>query len=273
MPARRSFSTRPLDRDDPAVDALAEAAGAHGVYVRNALASGEGEGVLCCQGDTVRAVCWFGPRGNLVVLGASTLESTLVPAIVDAVQQARLAWRIAMGPAQVIDGLRERISGKPLVWRDQVYYAGIAADAPAANGIVEVRLAQRADRDRLVQATLLLNHSDLNIEPGKVDRRWLRDTIDERIAEGTSRLLGPIGAPRCKLDFGSEGPGGLMIEGVFTFPEHRGKGLATTLVAACLRDAPGFVCLHVGRHNAPARAAYERAGLQVVGECRLLLLG
>jgi predicted GNAT family acetyltransferase len=63
-----------------------------------------------------------------------------------------------------------------------------------------------------------------------------------------------------------------MLEGVFTFAEHRGQGLATALVASCLAAAPGPVCLHVGKHNRPARAAYQRAGMQVAGTCRLLLL-
>jgi predicted GNAT family acetyltransferase len=33
------------------------------------------------------------------------------------------------------------------------------------------------------------------------------------------------------------------------------------------------MCLHVGQHNRPARAAYERAGMHEAGRCRLLLLG
>jgi GNAT superfamily N-acetyltransferase len=136
----------------------------------------------------------------------------------------------------------------------------------------DVRVAQRVDRDRLVQATLALNASDLNVDPARVDRRWLRDTIDERIASATTRGIGPPGGLLCKLDFGSDGPGGCVIEGVFTFPEHRGKGLATGLVATCLHQAGGRMCLHVGKHNRPARAAYEAAGMVESGNCRLLLL-
>ena len=109
-------------------------------------------------------------------------------------------------------------------------------------------------------------------DQARVDRRWLRDTIDERIAGGLTRALGPVGGLRSKLDFGSDGPGGLVLEGVFTFPEYRGAGLASRLVATCLHRAPATVCLHVGMHNAPARAAYERAGMTLAGRCRLLLL-
>jgi GNAT superfamily N-acetyltransferase len=273
MPRNLPFTTRPLRACDPVAEVMAIEAGPHGVYVRNALAQGEGEGVLCLRDDVVRVVCWFGPRGNLVVIAPEVLTPAEANAVVDAITVERRPWRIAMGPTAVVDELRARVAGKPLLLRDQSYYAGTAADADAALAATGVRAAERSDRDRLVQATLLLNQSDLNIDPAQVDRRWLRDTIDERTAEGTTRVLGPIGSPACKLDFGSDGPGGRVFEGVFTFPEHRGKGLATGLVAACLLQAPGNVCLHVGRHNTPARAAYERAGLQEVGSCRLLLLG
>ena len=267
----RLHTSRALHADDPVAAAMAVAAGAHGVYVRNALAAGEGSGVICQTHGVDRVLCWFGPRGNLVVIATDELDAEAAMAVCDAVHRQRMPWRIVMGPPAVVDELRTRIVGKPLLCREQVYYAATAADA-AQGPAIEVRAAERADRDRLVQATLLLNHSDLGIDPANVDRRWLRDTIDERIAEGSTRTTGPIGSPHCKLDFGSDGPGGRVLEGVFTFPEHRGRGLATALVAACLRAAPGHVCLHVGRHNAPARAAYERAGMQVVDSCRLLLL-
>ncbi|MFY9343505.1 MAG: GNAT family N-acetyltransferase, partial [Planctomycetota bacterium] len=153
-----------------------------------------------------------------------------------------------------------------------VYYSGSAATAAGERPPAGMRKAERADRDRLVAATLALNQADLNLDPARVDRRWLRDTIDERIANGTTRVLGPLGGPICKLDVGSDGPGGQVVEGVFTFPEHRGQGLAQALLASVLAAARGEVCLHVGKHNVPARRAYERAGMREVGGCRLLLM-
>jgi GNAT superfamily N-acetyltransferase len=266
-----SFTIRALADTDPSALALAAAAGPHGSYVTNALHDGEHDGFAIVADGVERGLCWFGRRGNLIVIGADDLPGEQVAAAILGTHQP---WRIAMGPAAAIDALRAAVPGKPLVHRDQVYYRAAPAEAaavpPPRSG---VRAAERADRDRLLQATLQLNHSDLNIDPARVDRRWLRDSIDERIADGSTRVLGPLGSLDCKLDFGSRGPGGLVIEGVFTFPEARGRGLAAALVAAVVRDATGPVCLHVGAHNAPARAAYERAGMQAVARCRLLLLG
>ena len=274
-------AVRSLQLDDPVALAIAVAAGAHGVYVHNALAAGDGDGFLfpvaatgprgaIAGGD--EGLCWFGPRGNLVVLGPDRGDARWCHEIATAIVDARRPWRIAMGPRGIVDALRERVATSPLVHRDQIYYAGDRTSAARELVRADMRPAQRADRDRLVQATLLLNQSDLNLDPARVDRRWLRDTIDERIADGTTRVLGPLGGPQCKLDLGSDGPGGAVIEGVFTFPEQRGHGLAAALVASCLAAASQRVILHVGQHNRPARAAYARAGMQEAGSCRLLLL-
>lgn len=265
--------TRDLLCDDPEAQALAVAAGPHGVYVQNALAAGEGDGVVLDAGDESAGLVWFGPRGNVVVVAGPQPSAGVARALATAVGEFARPWRIVMGPAEVVDVLRDRLAAPPLAWRDQVYYTGRAATAVQERARSDVRVAQRDDRDRLVQATLLLNASDLNVDPARVDRRWLRDSIDERIVTGSTRVIGPAGGPLCKLDFGSDGPGGLVLEGVFTFPEHRGRGLAAGLVASCLLKAPGEVSLHVGKHNRPARSAYERAGMTAAGGCRLLLIG
>lgn len=273
MSTSSPFTTRPLRHDDPAVAAMALRAGPHGVYIRNALAADEGDGFLCGRDGVDLVLCWFGERGNLVVLGPDELDARGIDTVTQAIQLGRRPWRIAMGPRCLVDALTERVAGTPLVLRDQIYYGGSAATAARDLAAADARSAQRADRDRLVQATLLLNASDLHIPPAQVDRRWLRDTIDERIAEGTTRVIGPPGSVHCKLDLGSRGPGGTVLEGVFTFPERRGRGLATALVASELLASAGPAILHVGVHNTPARAAYARAGMSEVGRCRLLLLG
>lgn len=261
---------RELGSDDGQAIALAAAAGAHGVYVRNALAAGEGDGFVGEGRAEEAGLVWVGPRGNLVVITADEPSAGAAEAWVGAILRLRHTWRIAMGPPAVVDRLRASLAGKVLALRDQIYYQGDAASAGPCRS--DVRLAQPMDRAALMQATLQLNHSDLNVDPTRVDRRWLRDTIDERISSGSTRVVGEPGAVVCKLDIGSDGPAGRVIEGVFTFPEHRGRGLATALVATCLRETARPTILHVGRWNRPARAAYARAGMREVGGCRLLLL-
>lgn len=261
---------RDLEFDDEQALAFAAAAGAHGVYVRNALADGEGSGIVRDGRPGEAGLVWVGPRGNLVVITPAEPSAGAAEAWVGEILRLRQTWRIAMGPPGVIDRLRAGLARKALALRDQIYYQGDAATA--GPGRSDVRRPLPVDRPRLMEATLQLNRSDLNVDPARVDRRWLRDTIDERIGNGSTRVLGEPGAIVCKLDVGSDGPAGRVIEGVFTFPEHRGRGLATALVAACLRESARPTILHVGRWNQPARAAYERAGMREAGCCRLLLL-
>lgn len=262
---------REVASGDAVAVAMAMAAGPHGVYVRNALAAAEGVAFVAGRSGPPEALVWAGPRGNLVAVVEPAAEPALAAPLADEVARRELAWRIAMGPAPLLGALRDRLVRAPLAHRTQVYCVGDARTAAVDERRADVRRAQRADRERLMQATLMLNESDLNVDPARVDRRWLRDTIDERIADGTTLVIGPPGAVHCKLDLGSDGPGGLVVEGVFTFPEHRGRGLAASLVAAALAEASGPVCLHVGERNLPARRAYAAAGMVETGRCTLLL--
>lgn len=72
--------------DDPAVLFLAKEAGAHGVYVQNALAEGEGEGFVRVRRGTARGLCWFGARGDLVVIAPEDIHGGL---LADRVQSSR----------------------------------------------------------------------------------------------------------------------------------------------------------------------------------------
>ena len=263
---------RRLGRGDSDAEALAVAAGAHGAYVRNALAGGDAEGLVFEVAGAAAGAAWFGARGNLVIVSDARLaghEQEVAAQIV----RSRWSWRIVLGEAAVVDAVGAQVGRSLLAHRDQVYYVGAAGDAPASLVRDDVRAPERADRARLARATLALNASDLNIAPERVDRRWLYSTIDERTRDGSTRVLGPVGELWTKLDYGSQGPAGVVVEGVFTFPESRGRGLAAELVATCMARSEGATSLHVAEQNVAARRCYERAGMREAGRCRLLLLG
>ena len=268
----RGLRVRRLGREDAAAEQLAAGAGAHGVYVQNALAAGGADGLVFEVDGEPAAAAWFGVRGNLVIVSAGAIEGHEAEVAAQVVR-SRWSWRIALGDAAVVDSIREQVARSTLAHRDQVYYVGDQADAPATMVRDDVRAPERGDRARLARATLALNASDLNIAPERVDRRWLYNTIDERTREGSTRVLGPVGELWTKLDFGSEGPAGVVVEGVFTFPEVRGRGLGAELVASCMARCEAQTSLHVSEHNAAARRCYERAGMREAGRCRLLLLG
>lgn len=262
---------RKLGRKDDSARSLAIEAGLHGVYVRNALAEGLHDGLVFALDGEDCGLAWFGPRGNLVLVVDERLQGHQ-QAIAEHIRRSRWPWRIILGDAAVVDQLAAGLAKPPLAHRNQIYYVGGAADASAALVRDDVRQPEREDRERLARATLALNASDLNIPPARVDRRWLYRMVDERIGDGSTRVIGPVGGLWCKLDYGTDGPGGAVLEGVFTFPERRGRGLGAELVATCMHAAPMPLSLHVAENNRPARSAYERAGMRESGSCRLLLL-
>ena len=290
MTDREPFQTRPLTPADiPIALGLAEAAGVHGIYVANALLAGRSDPQgLSDLAQRVRflgrepgedtGLVFFGGRGNLILVGGDALP----PARVASVLMAGPDWRIALGPESPLAVVARRDVAAPLVFRRQQYYATDSLDACASIGGEGepdggVRLATRRDVEALVRATLELNQSDLRVAPWRVNRSWLRESVRERIRAEQTFVIGPAGKPYSKLDLGSVGPAGAMIEGVFTAPDSRGKGLGTRLVAAVMRqlleDGRRVVCLHVDACNEAAVRTYRRAGMRLADECSLLLRG
>lgn len=275
MSKNPAFQARPfLPQDLEATAALARASGLHGVYVANHLAGHDRDGaeLLVLHGrDEPLGLCLFGARGNLVILERTPLDGTQVAHVV---RDALWSWRIVLGPRETVRALARLEPQPPLVLRRQIYMSMRPEAAPARLVRSDVRPALDADRDALIAASLELNRTDLNVDPRRVHRSWLRDTVQRRIDDGTTRVIGAPGDLECKLDLGSDGPLGLVVEGVFTRADLRGRGLAASLVAtiaARVRGRSPLVCLHVAESNASAHRAYRRAGMSEGDECELML--
>ena len=73
-----------------------------------------------------------------------------------------------------------------------------------------------------------------------------------------------------KAEVGAATPQACQVQGVWVRPEFRGQGLAAPGMAAVVNEArrsiSPVVSLYVNDFNAPARAAYRRAGFREVGE-------
>ena len=272
------FAARPLDPVDlPEAREVAAAAGAHGVYVRNALdapADRGGDEILGLYGaERLVGLLFFGARGNLIVIELVPLHAG---AVARAIADASALWRVVLGPEPVVRALAERESVAPLVERAQVYYGVESGGVPTERCRADVRPAERRDVRALIAAALDLNRTDLNVHAWRVNRSWLRASIKRRIRQGRTLVIGEPGEPVAKVDVGSRGGAGAVFEGVYTHPSARGCGLATGIVAtaACefLGETP-LVCLHVAEQNSTARRCYERAGMTRRGTCQILLRG
>lgn len=78
-----------------------------------------------------------------------------------------------------------------------------------------------------------------------------------------------------KADVGALTPHVAQIQGVWVAPSHRGRGLATSSMAAVvyrvLRQHAPIVSLYVNDYNAAAVATYDRVGFRRVGEYATVL--
>jgi predicted GNAT family acetyltransferase len=72
-----------------------------------------------------------------------------------------------------------------------------------------------------------------------------------------------------KAEIGAVTDQACQIQGVWTHPALRGKGIAAAGMAAvveyALRDFASVVSLYVNDYNAPARAVYRKVGFEEVG--------
>lgn len=247
-----------------------------GIYVQNHLLThprlGGPAEILAFHGpEDLVGLAYCGDRGNLILLTDPDLDPEEVAA---AVARSSLRWRIVLGPPAVVGSLAAR-GTVPLVHRSQIYYAVAPEAVPAARLRDDVRLARRQDARALVVATLHLNEADLGVEVARINKDWVRNNVKQRIRQGSTLVIGPVGSPLAKLDIGSKGPAGVILEGVYTWPEARGHGYAAGLVATAAHDAGTdcpVVCLHVAADNKTARRAYENAGMREAGRCSLLLI-
>ncbi len=279
-PENRADSLRPLGLADLSAirDLLGDAAGP-ATYVGNDL----GDAAICrqlarralgvFQGGTLAAMCWHGGRANLMVIERP--GSAIEPAgLAAALGTQGDPWRIALGPLPLLAGLASGAWGTTRILRTQIFCAA-ERTAQVTAAARTMRLAERADLPWLVEAAIELNRTDLGLAPDEVAERWVREAARARLRAGATFVVGARGAPLAKLDLGSRGVAGAVIEGVFTAPRARGQGLAAGLVAAVcaeeLRAGVRRVVLHVDRDNGPARACYARAGMREVCESGLLL--
>ena len=230
MSSDQTFEARPLTAPEvPEALAFARGAGVHGVYAANILHAHprlgpEAQFITFRVINVLIGLAYFGPRGNLLVLeaGPGAVDPEAAAAAILAI---RNPWRIALAPEPIVAELLLQGRIKTLVNREQVYYEVVAATlAPLV--LCEggsVRRAEKKDLEPLMQAALQLNQSDLLVDPWRVDRDWLKKSTKARIRKRATYVIGAVGAPRTKLDLGSVGPAGVVIEGVYTWPEFRGN--------------------------------------------------
>jgi len=236
----------------------------HNQVLLDALDRGDGQRFMVWPDDRPRAVLFMSASGTLVPAG----DPAAGPAF--AVAAERAGWRVMVGDGPICEALldayprglfRRRPSG-----REQRFLAtsGPPPEVPAPDGF---RRATYEDVPVLTEYACALHVEDLMGPPlSRSTRPAVRARMADGVAQGLTYVVERHGTVVAKYDLSLHNRRrGAQIAGVYVHPDYRGQGISAAAVAAVVRDVlaeglPG-VTLHVRADNAPAIAAYRRAGL------------
>lgn len=189
---------------------------------------------------------------------------------------ARSGERAIVGPRDVVRAYWERARthhARPrLVREHQPVMAVDEATLLRGDVPVVVRRANDGDRHDVAQNSAAMIASELETQP--------RRDADFDAAIRTMIRLGLwwVGESEGRLCFfcnvGAWSPQTAQLQGIWTPPALRGRGLATAALAAICRALLNVVptlSLYVNDFNAPAIALYRRLGFREVGELQTIL--
>ncbi|MFI6450936.1 GNAT family N-acetyltransferase [Streptosporangium amethystogenes] len=221
----------------------------------------------------------FGPRGGLTSLCYAGANLVPVNAGTDAVyafaERARKQGRRCssiVGPADAVEVLWERLephwgAARAIRWAQPLMVATEPSPLPADPLVRRVR---PDEFDILLPACVAMFTEEVGVSPELGDGGALyRSRVAELIRIGRSYARIEGGRVVFKAEIGAVTPHACQIQGVWVHPDLRGRGHAVSGMAAVVKHALDYfapvVSLYVNDYNAPARAAYRRAGFVEVG--------
>ncbi|MBH5337273.1 GNAT family N-acetyltransferase [Streptomyces pactum] len=133
-----------------------------------------------------------------------------------------------------------------------------------------VRRVRKDEMDVIMPACVAMFTEEVGVSPLAGDGGLLYQArVAELVGAGRSFARVEDGRVVFKAEIGAATPHACQIQGVWVAPEHRGRGLSETGMAAVLRyaldEVAPVVSLYVNDYNTAARAAYRRVGFREVG--------
>ncbi|CAD5938533.1 MULTISPECIES: GNAT family N-acetyltransferase [Streptomyces] len=213
---------------------------------------------LCYAGANLVPIC-AGPEAVRAFADRARRAGRRCSSIVGPAEPTALLWRLlepGWGPA------REVRANQPLM----------VTESPSADIAPDplVRRIRKDETDILMPACVAMFTEEVGISPLAGDGGLLYQArVAELIGAGRSFARIDDGKVVFKAEIGAATTQACQIQGVWVAPEHRGKGLSETGMAAVLRyalaDVAPIVSLYVNDYNAPARKAYRRVGFRETG--------
>ncbi|MET8729677.1 MULTISPECIES: GNAT family N-acetyltransferase [Streptomyces] len=213
---------------------------------------------LCYSGANLVPIC-AGPEAVRAFADRARRAGRRCSSIVGPAEPTAQLWRLlepSWGPA------REVRANQPLMVTE--------SPAPDVTPDPLVRRIRKNETEVLMPACVAMFTEEVGISPLAGDGGLLYQArVAELISTGRSFARIDDGKVVFKAEIGAATPQACQIQGVWVAPEHRGKGLSETGMAAVLRyalaDVAPVVSLYVNDYNTPARKAYQRVGFREVG--------
>ncbi|MEU9624041.1 MULTISPECIES: GNAT family N-acetyltransferase [unclassified Streptomyces] len=216
----------------------------------------------------LRSLCYSG--ANLVPICA-TPEA--VRAFADRARRAGRRCSSIVGPAEPTAQLWRLLEpGWGPAREVRAHQPLMVTESPSAEVAPDplVRRIRKDEMDVLMPACVAMFTEEVGISPLAGDGGLLYQArVAELIGSGRSFARIDDGKVVFKAEIGAATPQACQIQGVWVAPEHRGRGLSETGMAAVLRyalaDVAPVVSLYVNDYNTPARRSYARVGFRETG--------
>jgi uncharacterized protein len=128
---------------------------------------------------------------------------------------------------------------------------------------LQLRKATMEELDRVAAVQAEMAFAESGINPRQCDWQNFRNRVAERIQRGKVWVKLEDGQMIFKVDIINRSHSATYIEGIWTHPEQRGKGIATTCVSEIIHRLfrkGSVVCLVVAMEEKGARRMYEKVG-------------
>jgi ribosomal protein S18 acetylase RimI-like enzyme len=185
--------------------------------------------------------------------------------------------RLFVGPADHAQSVRRILSqtnADPYLDRSQIYYL-LTPGALVVENPIRIRPALDDEVEAIARAQASMTEEDLLIPRHRIDMKRLREISARRVKAGKVWVISEGTEMVFKTEESARSDDGILVGGVYTHPDHRGKSLATRGMASWARKLfeEGFdlIALHVNSDNVGAIKAYERVGFRKHSDLRLIL--
>jgi ribosomal protein S18 acetylase RimI-like enzyme len=188
---------------------------------------------------------------------ADALAGTAEPRMLVGPRPSVLALHRAFMPPRYA---REQRDPQPLLALDR---ASLLPLPPAP-----VHRATHADLDGLVLASAAMHHEEMGSDPLAGDAAGWRARMAGLIARGWSWVWTEAGHIVFKAELSAWNPDVVQIQGVYTAPQHRRRGLASlglATICSALLEEVSLCTLYVNNYNAAALRVYRRLGFRDAG--------